>query len=561
MVTWWTRNGEFSSQVDYGKTTALGLSQVPGRCRHSHPLPPRDPAGTGARHASIISRSSPARPRTTTAGSATSSRRPQVLVDYTIRIKPTNKAASGQSAHFYVDVANNESKPYHGLELRFYFTADATTAADLVAKGFDNQRFDVGGTAMPLNITYGAAKQVPGMPDQWYFPITLNDTLPCRVAARASSCRSIPAARTAGTTSPFPCSRTPGPSAPIAALPIPVAFEGVDLSKGSTGVYKGPDLVETVNGKTVIAYTGEPLYHRLLQRRARFRIRPGLPHRQAGRAAQGQPDPDLAGRHARVDRLDLRQETGNITLAGKASSNPDGRIDEIVVNGETLPEAEITRDAAGGVAFTHAVSLVEGTNVFDVIAWDTAHCAFESRKLIVNWRKGPPQPPPQAAKPVANPPGKAGRDSIVVALTSATPGAAIWYTLDGKSPVPGRRGFDPLHRRHHHPEPGHPEGHRGQGRFHPERGIGGELRRLSLQGRQPARARFSGTGTRTGMPIRSWCPWIPPWERPPGRYHGPDARGQTDLRTGRGRHPLSRVIPCGSIWPRTPSGSRTAWKS
>src|SRR5690606_38596902 len=43
-------------------------------------------------------------------------------------------------------------------------------------------------------------------------------------------------------------------------------------------------------------------------------------------------------------------------------------------------------------------------------------------------------------KPVANPPGQAGRDSIVVGLASATPGAAIWYTLDGKDPVPGTPG-------------------------------------------------------------------------------------------------------------------------
>ena len=72
-------------------------------------------------------------------------------------------------------------------------------------------------------------------------------------------------------------------------------------------------------------------------------------------------------------------------------------MDKIIVNGADLPEAQITR-TGGQASFTHPVTLVEGTNVFDIIAWDTAHCALESRKLIVNWRKGPPAPPPDQAR-------------------------------------------------------------------------------------------------------------------------------------------------------------------
>lgn len=44
----------------------------------------------------------------------------------------------------------------------------------------------------------------------------------------------------------------------------------------------------------------------------------------------------------------------------------------------------------------------------------------------------------EAAKPVATPPGGTFITSERVALSTATPGAAIWYTLDGSKPVPGK---------------------------------------------------------------------------------------------------------------------------
>ncbi|MFW6244855.1 MAG: glycoside hydrolase family 9 protein, partial [Fibrobacterota bacterium] len=103
----------------------------------------------------------------------------EVLVDYTVRIKPIDKDGT---AHFYIEVANNEKIPYAGLELRFYFSADPITAASLTAKGSDNMIFgvtDIGG----LNVSYSEAVEVDGMQNVWYFPITVVDTIP--VAGRA----------------------------------------------------------------------------------------------------------------------------------------------------------------------------------------------------------------------------------------------------------------------------------------------------------------------------------------------------------------------------------------
>ena len=432
LVTWWTRNGYYSSQVDYGTTTGLGQSKSPddaGIPSMFHRVTLEDLSPATLYYFQVLSGGPPP---DNNGGKFYQFKTTEVLVDYTVRIKPTNKGASGQSAHFYIDVANNEAQPYYGLELRFYFTSDATTAADLVARGFDNQIFDVGGIARSLNVTYGAARQVPGMPDQWYFPITLNDTLP--VAGRARFELQINSGGPNGwNNQPFAYFNQAWSIRSHSQPPDPVPFGGVDLTRGSSGAYKGPDMIEVVNGKNIVSYTENPYITAYYKGVHVFGYGPDyltdvLQVRRQVTLALTQPVASP------VDRLDLRQETGSITLAGKASSDPDGRIDEIVVNGDVLPAAELSRDASGTVAFSHPVTLQEGTNVFDIIAWDTAHCAVETRKLIVNWRKGPPKPPPQAAKPVADPPGSAGRDSIVVGLTTATPGAAIWYTLDGSPP-------------------------------------------------------------------------------------------------------------------------------
>lgn len=436
LVTWWTRNGSYSSQVDYGKTTALGLSQSPddaGIPTQFHRVTVKDLSPATLYYFQVLSGAVV----DNNAGKLHTFKTTEVLVDYTIRIKPTNKANNGQGTHFYVDVTNHEQEPYTGLELRFYFTADAVTAGNLVAKGFDNQVFDVGGMTSVLDIEYGKPVQVPGMADQWYFPITLKSTLP--VAGRARLELQVNTAANGGFgQQPFSLFADAWSVKAHAAPPDPVPFEGVDLSKGVNGIYIGPEMIEKVNGENVLTYVENPYITAYYKGVHVFGYGPDyktdklVVHRTASLSLT---EPVASP----VDRLDHRQLTGDITLAGKASSTPDGRIDQIILNGEALPESQLTR-IGGEVSFSRPVTLVEGTNVFDIIAWDTANCAVEARKLIVNWRKGPPEPPPQAAKPIANPPGQAGRDSIVVGLTSATAGASIWYTLDGKDPAAGAAG-------------------------------------------------------------------------------------------------------------------------
>lgn len=436
LVTWWTLNGASSSQVDYGKDKTLGSSQSPDDTRlptlfHRVTLNALDPATLY--YFQAISGST----KDDNHGGFYDFRTSEVLVNYTIRVKPTNKSASGASAHFYIEVTNNERKPYTGLELRFYFTADAASAANLVAKGFDNQTFDVGGLAGPLAIEYGAAKQVPGMADQWYFPIVLKSTLP--VAGRARFELQINSG--SGGWGPYPFSSLKGAWSlrAHAKPPDPAVFPGVDFSKGEDGTYTGPEVVEKVNGEPTISYVEDPFITAYYNGVHVFGYGPDFvadPLRVNHIAKLIMTSP-VAGP---VDKLDLRQPDGSVILAGQASVSPEGRIDQIILNGISLPESQLTRGTSGSVEFSHKAALSEGTNVFDIIAWDTAHCAIDARKLILNWKNGPVQPPAQLAKPTANPPGRAAKDTLLVQLTSATAGAAIWYTLDGKAPIPGDKG-------------------------------------------------------------------------------------------------------------------------
>lgn len=436
LITWWTRNGEYSSQVDYGKTKTLGLSKSPDDTRlptlfHQVTLHELDPATL------YYFQTLSGTIKDDNGGNMYTLHTSEVLVNYTIRIKPTNKAASGSSTHFYIDVSNNEPKAYTGLELRFYFTASAATAGTLVAQGFDKQMFDAGGMAGPLLIDYKSPVLVTGTTDQWYFPIILKSTLP--VSGRARFELQINSGGSGFGPFPFSNFKTGWSIRPHTHPPDPVAFEGVDLSKGETGVYTGPEMIEKVNGEPIVSYVEDPYITAYYNGVHVFGYGPDFvadPLKIKRTATLSLTTPVTSP----LDRFDLRQIDGTVTLSGKAAVSPDGRIDQIILNGQNLSESELSRGTSGSVDFTHKVVLTEGTNVFDIIAWDTTDCAIDAKKLVINWKKGPALTPERVARPSASPPGSAAKDSLEVQLVTTTKGAAIWYTLDGKDPVPGAPG-------------------------------------------------------------------------------------------------------------------------
>ena len=99
LVTWWTKNGYFPSQVDYGKTTALGLSQSPddaGIPTMFHRVTLKDLEAATPYYFQAVSGTT----KDDNGGKYHQFSTTQVLVDYTVRIKPTSKASGGKSTAF-----------------------------------------------------------------------------------------------------------------------------------------------------------------------------------------------------------------------------------------------------------------------------------------------------------------------------------------------------------------------------------------------------------------------------------------------------------------------------
>ena len=443
-VSWWTRNGSYDSRVDYDLATVTGkptkVQQPDDRglptVFHAVTLKSLEPA-TGYKY-SVTSGST----TDDSAGGYYRFKTTQVLVNYDIRVKATNKAQQPGGFQVYIDITNNEQKPYTGVELRFYFTASAGVAAGLTAKGNDNQMRGVGGSDIGIDVAYGTNGDgrpvaLPGFTDMWYFPIVIKSTLP--VAGRASIDLQIFTGN-AWTTYPFSAMTDAWSIIRHIAPPDPVAFEGVDFSRALSGQYTGPEPIEEINGVNTITYVKTPYISAYYEGVHVYGFGPDYKTdviQKKRTASMTLSAPVMSP----LDKIDIRQEqTPQLMLGGKASVAPDGRIDEVWVNGAQLPNSSVTRAADGSVTFSSPLGIVEGTQYFDVVAFDTTNCAFASQKVAVNWQKMPPAPPDTVKAVVANPASKSSRDPISIRLTTPTSGAVIWYTLDGSTPNPGQAG-------------------------------------------------------------------------------------------------------------------------
>jgi len=443
-VTWWTRNGQYDSRVDYDLASQAG---PPTKVKEPDDsgLPTVFHAVTldGLDAATAYKYSVTSKPLTDdSSGNYYRFRTTQVLVDYDIRVKATNKAQQPGGFQAYIDITNNEQKPYTGVELRFYFTADDATAAGLTAKGNDHQLRGVGGSNIGIEVAFGTngdgrPVKLAGFTDQWYFPIVIKSTLP--VAGRASIDLQIFTGN-AWTNYPFSAMTGAWSVRGHTAPPDPVAFAGVDFNPALNGQYVGPEPIEKINGQNVVSYVETQYISAYYEGVHVFGYGPDYVTDviQKKRVAQLALTAPVV---SPLDKIDIRQEQKPVLMvAGQASVSPDGVIDEIWMNGNPLPASDITSEADGSASFSAGLDLAEGANYFDIVAFDTEHCVFASQKMAVNWIKAPP-PPPDTVKPVAaTPPSKTSRDPFPVALATPTAGATIWYTLDGKDPKPGEAG-------------------------------------------------------------------------------------------------------------------------
>jgi len=294
------------------------------------------------------------------------------FANYTIQIKPTSKNGAG-NAHFYMEVANNESKPYVGLELRLYFQTDAATASKIVVHGTDNAIFDVTGTMRPSSRkldSIGPPVAVPGIANQWYLPIFILDTLP--VAGRARLELKIDDSNWA----PMPMSifTSAWSLAPHAA---PVPFGGVDLS----WLWAGPDQVELRAGEPVVTYVESPYIAAYYQGVHIYGYPPdGAKPRVVRNTSHlfTKPLPSPA--------TSVRQDSIPSVLGGRAWSWPDVVATQWQVDGPALRPSVPLAGQTDSVAFRHDTLEAQGANVHEFAFWgdrDSTYCSCSYSRYTV----------------------------------------------------------------------------------------------------------------------------------------------------------------------------------
>lgn len=437
-IYWWTPDAIATSQVNYGTTATLGQtvdrddSGLPGRF-HAVTLTGLTPNTTY--YYEVVSNGT----TTDNNGQPFTFTTRDVFVDYDVYIKPTSKGAG--TAHFYVTVTNNETQPYYGLELRFYYQMPPADAAAITPHGFDMQLFDVGGTPRALNVSFGTPVRMGGAYDQyWYLPITIDDTLP--VAGRAR----LEMQFNRNGWDPVPFSEL-GQAWSVAPHTDPVAFEGVDLAMG--GVYVGPEFVEEIDGVPTVTYVNTPYIT------AHYR----------GTHVYGYPpdwEHNLPQRPRTVD-MHLHQpvvspavtveiDSFSTTVAGDAWAYPDGHISHVEIDGPT-PTVPFT--PIGGrpdsVSFSQRRdNLAADGNTMSIVAWhnrDSSDCACVHRRITVD--VDTVTEPPARFTIVLNPPDTLellqGQRGVVTMEVHDSTGAVVAdraITLNIGSVTPGLTFFD-----------------------------------------------------------------------------------------------------------------------
>jgi hypothetical protein len=380
-VYWWTPGSASTSQVDYGESAALGQkvigddSGLPGLF-HSVTLKNLKP-GVGY-YFDVVSGVT----RDDNKGNHYRFSTTEVFVDYGIYIKPTKKGAG--NAHFYLNVTNNEPKPYTGVELRLYMQLSAAEAADLKVDSYDKGIFDVGGALTNLDLTIGKPVQMTasGFTQYYYLPITIKSELP--VAGRARFELQLSRGQFGGT--PFPFSRLTDAWSlrPHTSPPDPAQFDGVNFSRGA--VYTGPEFVEIVNGVPEITYSSTPYITAYYN----------------GKHVYGYP-PDFGANmplaHKTVwlhffqpvisPQTSIKQDSFSVNFAGAAWAKPNGNISNIEMNSPANQLAFSPIDGRkDSVTFNRAEKgLSLGVNRFTFVAWhnrDSSDCACAAQRLLVD---------------------------------------------------------------------------------------------------------------------------------------------------------------------------------
>lgn len=300
----------------------------------------------------------------------------QDFADYTIMMKSTvkNRTTSGNGAHFYLLVTNNEPKPYAGLEMRVYFKAPASVARAMVVNTSDNALWGGGGMVIGTpKVQIGSAVAYGTTGDVWYFPITVDDTIPVsgslRVEMKMDSTNWKPV--------DFGAFANGWSFAPHTAPPDPVAFPGIDMTRP----WAGPEQIEVRNGANQVTYTENPyitIHHK-------------------GVHIYGYPPDGAKPRVFRNTRFtftkplpspatSVRQDSVPVHFGGRTWSFPD------VVNAQWQADAPLVRTStplAGqtdSVAYRHDTLDAQGPTSHEFAFWgdrDSSYCSCAWQRYLV----------------------------------------------------------------------------------------------------------------------------------------------------------------------------------
>ncbi len=387
-VYWWTKNGNFDSRVEYGKTTSLGSlktgddSGSPVVMFHAVTLTNLEP--NTAYYFDVMSGNT----RDDNKGKHYSFSTTEVLVNYDIRIKPTKKGGgSSGRAHFYIDLTNRESQPYTGLEIRFYFQLPEPEATQVIVRSNDKAIFDVGGMAQPLDLTINDPVRMttPGYENYWYVAFIINSELPVAGRARIEcdfykrEWDNLPFSKLADAWSIIPHT-------------VPVPFTGVDLTKGD--MYVGPDFVETVNGVPEVTYVKT---HYITAYYKGVHVY-GYPPDYKDNIPNSYKTVVLHFIEPFESPVSyLLQDSLDVTFAGRTWAFPNGNITNLEKNGKAVSFSPISGHK-DSMSFTdHTTGLTLGPNPFTWVAWhnkEEADCACDQKRVTIEVDTGGVVVPP-----------------------------------------------------------------------------------------------------------------------------------------------------------------------
>lgn len=313
----------------------------------------------------------------------------QDFANYTIQMKATTKnyTTSGKGAHFYLLIANNESKPYAGLELRLYFNADATTAKSLVVHSSDNGIFGGDGQMKggAVHLTFGSAVAVGTSGNSWYVPITLQDTLPVSGSMR------IELKMDNSNWNPIPFSTFDGGWSFKAhtAPPDPKNFAGIDLTKP----WAGPDQVEPgSDGYFIETYVDDPYITAWYNGVHIYGYPPDGTKPRVFRNTSFNFDKPLAS-----PATSVWQDTFAVHFLGETWSSPDVNRADWQVDGPTLRNSTpLATGRTDSVQFVHDTGDAQGTTSHEFAFWgdrDSSYCscAWQRYTVTVDTMKVPPR--------------------------------------------------------------------------------------------------------------------------------------------------------------------------